>query len=80
MAAVWLLTGAIMIDRMAAGIAIVETAVRLPPCKELSTGTFIFPTVHRLGLLVLRLFVRASRDMGVIWTETGMVSDANKSS
>ena len=78
MAAVWRLTGAIMIGRMAVGIAIVEAAVRHPLCNALSTAIFIFPTARRLGLLVLRLFVRASRDMGVIWTEMGTVWDASE--
>ena len=49
--------------------------MRHRPCNELSTA--IFPTARRRGPLVLRQFVRASRGMGVIWAETGMVWDAN---
>ena len=67
MAVVWRLTGATMTGRTAVGTAIVEAAARHPLCNELSTEIFIFPTAHRHGPLVLRLFVRASRGMGVIW-------------
>ena len=78
MAVVWRLTGVTTIGRTAVGTAIVEAAVRHPLCNELSTAIFIFPTARRLGLLVLRLFVRASRDMGVIWTEMGTLWDASE--
>ena len=67
-----------MICRMVVGIVIVEAAVRPPLCKALSMVIFIFPTAHRLGSLVLRMFVRASRDMDVIWTGKGMVWDASE--
>ena len=67
-----------MTGRTAGDIAIVEVVVRRPLCNELSTGTFIFPTARRLGPLVLRLFVRASRGMGVIWIGTGTVWDASE--
>ena len=77
MAAVWLLTGAITIGRTAGDIAIVEAAARHPLCNELSTEIYMFPTAHRHGPLVLRLFVRASRGMGVIWIGTGTALDAN---
>ena len=66
MAAVWLLTGATMTGRAAGDIAIVETAVRRPLYNEHSMAIFIFPIAHRLAPLVLRLFVRDNRDMGVI--------------
>ena len=78
MAVVWRLTGVTTIGRTAVGTAIVEAAVRHPLCNELSTAIFIFPTAHRLGPLALPLFDRDNRDMGVIWTETGMVSDASE--
>ena len=73
MAAVWWLTVAIMIGRMAVGIAIVEAAVSHPLCNALSTAISISPIAHWLGPLALRLFVRASRGMGVIWTAMVMV-------
>ena len=80
MAAVWRLTGATRTDRTAVGIAIVEVVARHPLCNELSTEIYIFPTAHRHGPLVQRLFVWDNRDMGVIWIGTGTVSDANRSS
>ena len=73
MAVVWLQTGVTMTGRAAVDIAIVETAVAHPLCNELLTAISIFPTAHRLGPLALRLFVLASRGMGVIWTEMGTV-------
>ena len=66
MVAVWRLMGAIMIGRTAVGIAIAEAAVRLLLCNELSTAISISPIAHQHGPLVLRLFAKASRDMGVI--------------
>ena len=77
MAAVWRRMGVIMIGRTARDIAIVEAAARHPLSNALLMAIFIFPTARHLGPLVLRLFVRVSRDTGVIWTEMGTVWDAN---
>ena len=67
-----------MIGRTVGDIAIMEAAARHLLCNERSMAIFIFPTAHRLGPLVLRLFVRDNRDMESIWTGTGTVWDASE--
>ena len=66
-----------MIGRTARDIAIVEAAARHPLCNEHLTVIFTIPTARRLGQLVLRLFVLASRGTGVIWIAMVMERAAN---